>query len=108
MKEKLKRKSDGRFCDHIDSLVGRIAFRHCLTRRRSRKLLGRALTDDRIIVAVMEYVNRVVTGRGDGMSLVDVGERKEFQRLEKSMVSRVGRVKSTSKKRTKKAAKKAA
>ena len=102
MREKLKRKSSGRFCDRVDLIVKRIELRHCLGRCRSLKLLGAAISDDRVLCAIMDYVNRVVTGRGDGLTLVDLCENKEFKRLEKLTMPNCGVAGAKAKKSTKK------
>jgi hypothetical protein len=79
--EKSTRKSSGRFSDQVTIMAKRISESHELSLTRSRKLLGLALTDHRVSESIMEYVNRVITGRGDGMTLIDVGENVEFNRL---------------------------
>ena len=81
MSEK-RRKSGGRFGDHVLKLAKIIMERHGFSLRRSRKLIGIALADPRIISVMVEHVNRIVTGRGDGLTLIDVGETGELRRLE--------------------------
>lgn len=77
------RRSGGRFSAHVDALARLVAERHGLSVRRCRKLIGQSMTDARIIETVMEYVTRVVTGRGDGLTLIDVCENLEFDRVSK-------------------------
>ena len=77
------RKSNGRFSEHVDGLAHRIISLYGLSLGKSRKLIGQSLTDERVIAVILEHVNRVIVGRGDGMTLIDVGEQEEWERLKR-------------------------
>lgn len=75
------RSTSGRFQDHVEALAKMVADRHGLTPRRAKKLIGLALTDARIIAVIFEHINRQITGRGDGITLVDLAENKDIRRF---------------------------
>jgi hypothetical protein len=87
----MTRKSEGRFDDHVRLLVTKVAESHVFSERRAKKLVGRALSDPRIIASILEQVNMYVTGRGDGLTLVDLAENK----LLKQSISKTPKQKGT-------------
>ena len=76
-----KYRSQGRFGEKLDLLVRMISDRHVVSSRRAKKLLGLVLSDPRMIAKMMEFVNNFMTGRGDGLTLLDVSENVEVKRV---------------------------
>jgi hypothetical protein len=75
----MKRQSSGRFSDYVKTLAANLAARHGFTERRAKKLIGQSLSDPRIIALLFDHINRYITGRGDGLTLVDLAENESLK-----------------------------